>query len=166
MRWSVDTDPSLWGGALVLIPHYEVEHWYWPLTMSWSIDTDPLLWVGALILTPHCEVEHWYWPLTMRWSIDTDPSLWGGALTLTPYYEVEHWYWPLNMRWSIDTDQVAVLRVVTCAKIKVLTQCLHQNCEYIIQGNTTEFMSTFIALFFSHSPRSSLKSETLSIHLI
>ena len=92
----------------ILTPHYEVEHWYWPLTMRCRIDADPSLWGKALILTPHYEVEHWYWPLTMRWSIDADPSLWGGALMLTPHYEVEHWYWPLTMRWSIDTDPLTM----------------------------------------------------------
>ena len=95
---------SLWGGALIPTPHYEVESWHWPLTMRWRVDTDPSLWDGELILSPLYEVECWYWPLTMRWSFDTDPSLWGGALILTPHYEVEHWYWPLTMKWRVDTD--------------------------------------------------------------
>ena len=47
-------------------PHYEVEHWYCPLTMRWSIDTDPF------------KVLH---PKSWRWT--TKPSLWGGALILT-----------------------------------------------------------------------------------
>jgi len=75
VRWSIDTDPSLWGGVLILTPHCEVDYWYWPLTVKLSIDTDPSLWGGVLILTPHYEVDYWYWPLTMRWTIDTDP-LW------------------------------------------------------------------------------------------
>jgi len=88
VTWSIDTEPSLWGRVLILTPHYEVKHWYRPLTMRCSIDTEPSLWGRVLILSPHYEVEHWYWPLTMRWSIDTEPSLWGVALIPTPHYEV------------------------------------------------------------------------------
>ena len=75
MRWSIDTNPSPWGRAWVLTPHFDVKHWYWPLTMRWSIGTNPSPWGRALVLTPHYGVERWYWPLTMRWSIDTDPLM-------------------------------------------------------------------------------------------
>ena len=152
MRSSINTGPSLWGGALVLAPHYKAKHWYWHLIMRWNMDTDPSLRGGALILASHYEVEHCYWPLTMKWSIYTEPSLWGGALTLAPHYEVEHWHWPLTMRWSLGTDPslwagALVLTYLWCSMLsRVSLQTLRSNSEHLIHGKIRNLFAGYFSV--------------------
>ena len=124
-RWSPngrvtkDRPRPLWGGALILTPHYEVEHWYGPLTMRWSTDTDPSLWGGALILTPHYEVEHWYWPLTMRWSIDIRCSWsWASDTFWVPMHLIS----PLHLVWSELDNANRILRLKVGALVYTVSR--------------------------------------------
>ena len=79
MRWSANTDPSLWGGVLILT--HTVSLWgrvviLTPngLTMRRSGDTHPKRF--------HYEVERWYWPKRSHYEVFSTATTWFETLII------------------------------------------------------------------------------------